>query len=120
MMYLAINGAGILFIVILIWWFWFSSPTIIKANTNAIIDIKVKDGTYQPAYIEANEGEPLILRFTREDESPCAEIVTFPKLNINQQLPLNQAVDIALTLEKPGVYDFTCQMGMYRGKLIIT
>lgn len=118
MIFIAINGLGLLLIALIIWWFWFSMPTAIKVNKNAVVHIIVKDGTYQPAYIEASVGKPLTLRFTREDASPCAEIVIFASLNINRHLPLHQTVDIAFTLHKPGTYEFTCQMGMYRGELI--
>jgi len=34
-------------------------------------------------------------------------------------LPENQTVAIEVTPEKPGEYEFTCGMNMYRGKLIV-
>lgn len=119
MIFILINVLGLLLIALLIWWFWLSTPSTIKVDNQTIIDIIVKDGTYQPAYIEARVGKPLVLRFTREDASPCAEVVVFSALNINQQLPLRQATEIPLNVEKAGTYEFTCQMGMYRGKLIV-
>lgn len=120
MLSMAVNGLGLLFMAVIIWWFWFSTPVAMKINKSAVVAITVKDGTYQPAHIEARTGSPIILRFTREDASPCAEVVVFSALNISQQLPLHQAIDIVLTIDNPGSYEFTCQMGMYRGKLVLT
>ena len=119
-MTIIINIAGLLLIGLIIWWFWFSKPRLYSAKKKDLIEILVKDGVYQPAYIQIERHRPVTLRFTRVDASPCAEMVVFNTLNVNQPLPLNQPIDVKLTLEKPGEYEFTCQMGMYRGKLIVT
>ncbi|MDR3476755.1 MAG: cupredoxin domain-containing protein [Gammaproteobacteria bacterium] len=118
-MTLIINTIGLLLIGLIIGWFWLSKPRLYSAKTVGLIEILVKDGAYQPAYIEVERQHEVTLRFLRKDPSPCAEIVTFGALNVSQQLPLNQPVDIMLKLDNPGEYEFTCQMGMYRGKLII-
>ena len=111
------NIAGLFLIALIIWWFWLSKlSTLTKAED--FIEIKVKDGIYQPANIQVNANHPVTLRFIREDPSPCAEVVVFGSLNISEQLPLYQPKDIVLTLKNVGIYEFTCQMGMYRGKLI--
>lgn len=114
-----INIIGLVVIGLIIWWFWLSKPRLYSAKKEDLIEILVKDGAYQPAYIQVERNHPITLRFTRSDASPCAEIVIFNSLNVSQQLPLNQPIDIKLNLEKPGEYEFTCQMGMYRGKLIV-
>jgi plastocyanin domain-containing protein len=84
-----------------------------------LIEIRVKDGVYQPATIQAKANQSIILRFIREDASPCAEIVVFSTLNISQQLPMNKPTDVHLSIKTPGQYEFTCQMGMYRGMLVV-
>jgi len=118
MITLFVNGLGLLFVVGIVWWFWLShSGSVVSGN---IIEIKVKDGIYQPANIEVKADQPLTLRFIREDATPCAEIVTFSELNISKSLPLDQGVDIEIRVKNPGTYEFTCQMGMYRGKLVVT
>lgn len=109
---------GILLIGSIVWWFWFSKPRTIKAKQNNLIEIKVKDGVYQPAIIQVKVNQLLTLRFIREDATPCAEIVIFPDLNVTKTLPLQIPIDIPLTLQQLGEYKFTCQMGMYQGKLI--
>ena len=71
---LIVNLIGLILIGLIIWWFIFSKPkaTRIKGNT---IDIKVHDGIYEPSVIKAKKGQSLHLRFLREDESPCSEVV---------------------------------------------
>jgi plastocyanin domain-containing protein len=112
-----VNIAGLCLILLIIWWFWLSTlSTLTKADD--FIEIKVKDGVYQPAYVQVKTNHPITLRFIREDASPCSEVVVFGSLNISEQLPLHIPKDIILTIKNAGTYEFTCQMGMYRGKII--
>lgn len=120
MITLLVNVIGLLLIGGIVWWFWGSESSPAPIQSGSIAEIKVKDGVYQPAHIEAKANQPLTLRFIREDATPCAEVVIFSALNISQVLPMNKPVDIAIQVKNPGVYEFTCQMGMYRGKLIVT
>jgi plastocyanin domain-containing protein len=116
---LLINFIALTLIGLIVWWFWLNKPRLYSAKTKKLIEITVKDGIYQPAYIQLELNQPITLRFTRKDASPCAEMVIFHSLKISQQLLLNVPTDINLRLEKPGEYEFTCQMGMYRGKLMV-
>lgn len=100
----------------IIWWFFIAKPEVSTKHTSKI---RVADGVYQPALFKFQFGKPVALTFYREDESPCAEVVTFPQLNISANLPLREAYVIELEFPQTGEYDFTCQMGMYRGKIII-
>lgn len=120
---LIINVVGIGLILFVVWWFWLSKVSIytVKAEgtkADNIIEILIKDGVYTPAYIELGVNQLVTLRFIRKDATPCAEIVSFNSLNISRQIPLDKPMDIDMTLTQPGEYEFTCQMGMYRGKVI--
>ena len=117
---LFINLIGIVFIAFIVWWFWLYKPGNPKAPVQSVVTVKVKDGAYQPAYILAKVKQPITLRFIREDASACAQTVVFNGLDISQNLPLNTPADVVLTIDNPGDYEFTCQMGMYRGKIIAT
>lgn len=119
MIFLLVNLAGVFLIGIIIWWFWLYKSEITSTKIERIVEIKVKNGIYQPSQLQAQVNQPVILRFIREDASPCAEYVIFSSLNISKQLPLNIPTDIVLTVNKSGEYEFACQMGMYRGKLIV-
>lgn len=118
-MTMIVNLSGLFLIVLIVWWFWFYKPYVYSDRTNNVIEILVKDGVYQPANIEIAANHPTTLRFIRKDQTACAEVVIFDSLSMSQQLPLNQPIDIQLKLEKPGEYGFSCQMGMYKGKLIV-
>lgn len=114
-----INFAGIILIIFIIWWFWLSKKgagTAVRGNS---IDIIVDGGVYEPSVIKTSVGKPLILRFIRKDSSPCAEKVIFAGLDISADLPIGKPYELTITPQKAGDFDFTCQMAMYRGKLIV-
>lgn len=110
--------AGLILIALIIWWFWLSTPKAVQADENAPLEIQVKDGAYQPAAVEVPAGQPVNVSFLREDATPCAEKVVFADLGITADLPLGRSLSISIPALKPGTYEFTCQMGMYRGRLI--
>ena len=80
--------------------------------------IRVRGG-YEPDTIYARVGEPLRLTFRREETAACSERVVFPALGKSAMLPAYQDVTIELTPEHAGVHEFTCQMGMLHGRLIV-
>ncbi len=80
--------------------------------------ITVKGG-YNPDIIVVKAGQPVRLRFTRQESSSCSEMVLFPDFNKSAKLPEGQEVSVELTPEKAGEFGFQCQMGMFRGKLIV-
>lgn len=113
-----ITITGLLAIAAIIEWFWLSGPHAAKAEGRGTIEIRVKDGTYQPSAIEVPSGQALTLRFLREDATPCAEKVIFNDLGISADLPLGKPQTLNLAALTAGIHEFSCQMGMYRGKLI--
>ena len=114
-----INLIGIVAILFTLWWFFFSKRRAEIIASDEPIKILVKQGIYQPALIQIPKGKEIKLQFIRQDATPCAETVVFSKLSIAQSLPLNQTVEIVIPPQQPGELEFTCQMGMYRGKLLI-
>ena len=119
MNHLAVNLGGAAVIGLIVWWFWLSRPRARQASADTPIDIVVADGVYTPARIEVPAGRPVTLRFLRKDPSPCAEKVVFDGFNTVRDLPLGQPVDLTIVPERPGEYEFTCQMKMYRGTLVV-
>ncbi len=114
-----INLLGVVAIALIIWWFWLSRPKAQRAQLDRPIEIIVDDGVYTPARIEVPLGRPVTLRFIRKDASPCAEKVLFDDFNISGDLPVGRPYDISFVPDKPGEHEFTCQMRMYRGSLIV-
>ncbi len=118
-MEILINLVGLFIIAFIVWWFWIfkkQSEAHVEGN---LLDIVVDSGVYEPSVIHVKAGEPVTLRFIRKDSNPCAEKVLFDGLDISADLPVGTPYDLTFTPEKKGEFEFTCQMAMYRGKLIV-
>jgi plastocyanin domain-containing protein len=114
-----VNIGGLAFIGMIVWWFWLSKPKLQRVAGNEPIEIIVDDGVYTPARIEVPLGERVTLRFIRRDASPCAEKVLFDDFNISGDLPVGRPYDISFVPDKSGEHEFTCQMRMYRGSIVV-
>ena len=80
--------------------------------------ILVKGG-YTPDVLVVQHGKPVRFNFRREETAACSEMVVFNDFGKSANLPTGETVPIEFLPEKPGEYEFTCQMGMFRGKLIV-
>ena len=80
--------------------------------------VLVKNG-YSPETIVAERARPVRLTFLREEANLCSETVVFERLGARAALPEGQPVTVELTPEEPGSYAFSCEMGMYRGTLVV-
>ena len=80
--------------------------------------VRVRGG-YVPDTIYARVGEPVRLTFRREETAACSERVVFPDLGKSAMLPAHQDVTIELAPEHAGVYEFTCELGLLRGRLVV-
>ena len=118
-MNIAVNILGIVVAAFIVWWFWISKKGSEARADGDAISILVDGGVYTPSVIHAPAGKPVTLRFLRKDPSPCAEKVIFSGLDISADLPVGRPRDLSFIPEKAGDYDFTCQMAMYRGRLIV-
>jgi plastocyanin domain-containing protein len=113
----AVTAGGLGLIGLELWWFLLSKPKSRKAATqDGVQEITVTvDGGYEPSQIVVQAGQPVRLNFDRKDPSSCLEEVRLPDFRIAQDLPLNQVTAIEFTPDKPGKYEFTCGMNMFRG-----
>ncbi len=94
----------------------FRAPVTTSGYQEAMILVK---GGYTPDVIVVQHGWPVRLNFRREETAACSEMVVFGDFGKSAKLPEGQVVSIELLPEKPGVYDFSCQMGMLHGKLVV-
>ena len=118
-MMLWVNIAGVLLIALIVWWFWMYKGSAGSASVSGPVTITVVDGVYQPSHIQLPANTETRLLFLRKDPSPCASVVVFDQLDLSQELPLNEPVEVALKPLPPGRYSFACQMHMYQGELIV-
>ncbi len=117
-----VNLAGLSAIVWIVWYFWLWKGESVAAQTTVggvqEVSVVVKGG-YQPSSIVVKAHRPVRLNFTRREATPCGEEVVLPGFGKRAHLPQGKTVPIEVTPEKPGEYEFTCGMNMYRGKLIV-
>ena len=104
------------------WFFWgprqggFRAAATTGGYQEAMVLVK---GGYTPDVIVVQHGKPVRLNFRREESAACSEMVVFGDFGKSAHLPEGQIVPIELLPERPGNYPFTCQMGMFRGTLVV-
>ena len=113
---------GLLLIAFIFWFFWMKktkgseAPTTSSGYQEALILVK---GGYTPDVILVRKGKPVRLNFLREETAACSEMVLLPDFNKSAQLPTGETVSVEFVPNETGEFEFTCQMGMLRGKLIV-
>jgi len=113
---------GIALIGGIIWFFWGPRKSGVRATTTssgyqeAMVLVK---GGYTPDVLLVQHGKPVRLNFRREETAACSEMGVFSDFGKSARLPTGETVPIEFLPEKPGEYEFTCQMGMFRGKVIV-
>jgi len=119
---IAVTLTGIALGGFIAWFFWFAPKGQTRATAAAggaqEVAVTVKCG-YTPDVIVVKAGQPVRLRFTRQESSSCSETVLFPDFGQSARLPEGEEIAVEFTPDKPGEYGFQCQMGMLRGKLIV-
>ena len=119
---IAVTIGGIALSLFIAWFFWLApkGQTRVSAGTTGVQEVAITvKGGYTPDIIVVKAGQPLRMRFTRQESSTCSEMVLFPDFNQSAKLPEGQEVSLEFTPDKPCEYGFQCQMGMLRGKLIV-
>lgn len=113
---------GLVAITGIAWFFWgprkggFRAPIASSGYQEAMVLVK---GGYTPDVIIVQRGKPVRLNFRREEAAACSEMVILSDFGKAARLPQGETVAIEFVPEKPGEYEFTCQMGMLRGKIVV-
>lgn len=104
------------------WYFFFAERASASAALGAggvqEVTIAVRGG-YDPATVRVKRGAPVRLVFDRQETSGCSEEVVLPDFGIRRFLPAHQKTTVELTPEQAGTYEFTCGMGMLRGRITV-
>ncbi len=118
-----VTTAGIILVVGIVWFFWLKQAIGTRAALASSgyqeATILVKDGVYTPDTILVDRRNPVRLTFRREEATSCSETVVFDGFGKSAQLPQGQLVPVELMPDEPGRFAFACQMGMYRGTLVV-
>jgi len=119
---LIVTVSGVLLIVLVNWYFFFSkrkqTSAAIKEGGLQEVKVTVKGG-YTPDVIVVRKGIPVRLNFYRNETADCSDTIVFGDFKIRKPLPAYKTTSIEFTPEKEGEFEFTCGMGMLRGKLIV-
>jgi len=116
-----VTAVGLGLIPLIVWFFWIkraagSYATTTGTHQEVLIIVK---GGYTPDTIIVTKGAPVRLNFQREETSTCSDTVMFPDFSKSAQLPEGKTVAVEFVPDNVGEFEFTCQMGMLRGRLIV-
>ena len=117
-----VNAVGLGAATWIAWYFWFKRKEgVVAAVVAGVQEIAVTvKGGYDPSTIVVEVGAPVRLNFTRRESSLCSEMVIFDGIGRSAKLPEGETVPVEFTPEAPGEITFHCQMGMLRGKVVVT
>lgn len=104
------------------WYFFVAGGTSGEARVlvGGVQEIAIRvAGGYEPASVKVKRGIPVRLVFDRQETSSCSEEVVLPDYGIRKFLPPHQRTTVEFTPTEAGLYEFTCGMGMLRGRIIV-
>ena len=117
-----VDAVGLALIAFIVWFFWLVKARGVRATTTTAgyqEQMGLVQGGYTPDLIVVERGKPVRLNFVRQESASCSEMVLLPAFNKSAMLPEGQAVAVEFLPTQPGEYEFACQMGMFRGKIIV-
>lgn len=88
------------------------------AAADGEVKIEVTDAGFVPAIAEVPKGKPVTLVVTRRTDQTCATAMVFAVSGEKHDLPLNQAVRIALPSDHADTLDYACPMDMIKGEIV--
>ena len=117
---LAVTIVGIAAIAWVNWYFFVAGSAVVSAAGDGVQRLRVVvKGGYTPSVVRVRAGRPVRLDFFRDETNGCTEEVLFPDFHIRTFLPAHQTTAVEFTPAEPGTHEFTCGMGMVRGRLIV-
>lgn len=119
---IVIDIVGLGLIAFIAWFFWMKKTAGVKAALTSggyqeqMVLVK---GGYTPDVIVVERAKPVRLNFIRQESAACSEMVLLPAFNKSANLPEGETVAVEFMPSEAGEYEFACQMGMFRGKIIV-
>lgn len=117
----AVALAGAAVVAWINWYFFFAAGATGRAEAaGGVQEVTIRvQGGYEPAQVRVRAGTPVRLRFDRQERAGCSEEVVIPEFGVRRFLPPFETTTVELTPPREGSYEFTCGMGMLRGRLIV-
>ena len=116
---IAVTLLGLAAVAWINWYFFLagrSSATAVADGGLQRVRVEVKGG-YTPSVVRVRAGVPVRLEFHRDETNTCTEEVVLPDFGIRTFLPAHRTPPVSFTPAE-GTYEFTCGMGMVRGKIV--
>ena len=82
------------------------------------IQLSVQGSSYMPSPIRVKKGIPVRLVADMSRIPGCSRSIVIPEFGIRKVLSASDNI-IEFTPDKSGTFDFSCSMGMYRGKIVV-
>ena len=104
------------------WYFFVADGTSGEARMvgTGVQEIAIRvAGGYDPGIVRVKRGVPVRLVFDRQETASCSEEVVLPDYGIRKFLPPHQRTAVEFTPSEAGTREFTCGMGMLRGRIIV-
>lgn len=117
-----VDVIGLGLIGAIVWFFWLVKAKGVKASVTTAgyqEQMVLVKGGYTPDHIVVERGTPVRLNFVRQESDPCSEMVLLPAFHKSAHLPEGQVVPVEFMPSEPGEFEFACQMGMFRGTVIV-
>ena len=117
-----VDATGLALIALIVWFFWLKrAPGVRAALTSGGYQeqMVLVRGGYTPDVIVVQAGKPVRLSFVRQESASCSEQVLLPAWGKSVALPEGETVRVEFLPKERGEFEFACQMGMFRGKLIV-
>ena len=117
-----VDVVGLAVIAFIAWFFWLVKAKGVRVGTTSggykeqMVLVK---GGYAPDVIVVQAGKPVRLNFVRQESASCSEMVLLPAFAKSAKLPEGQTVPIEFLPKERGEFEFACQMGMFRGKVVV-
>ena len=81
------------------------------------IVVEARDTSYSPSLVAARAGIPTDLTIRTNNTQGCTRSFVLPSFGVQRLLPATGDTTIELGELEPGVYEYTCGMGMYSGSI---
>ena len=117
-----VDAVGVALIAFIVWFFWLVKTKGVRAAVTSAgyqEQMVLVKGGYTPDVIVVQQGKPVRLNFVRQESASCSEMVLLPAFSKSANLPEGETIAVEFLPKDPGEYEFQCQMGMLRGKLIV-
>lgn len=101
------------------WYFLVSGRETVRANlSSGVQEVRIRvDGGFVPSVIRVGKGRPVRLIFDRSGTAGSSDEVVLPAFGIRRFLPPAEETSIEFTPVNSGTHEFSCAMGMLRGRI---